>query len=117
MINAIVGIFLIIAFLGYDVHLALDGVPGNTWSEIARKFGTISTVLPFIWGILAGHFFHPDSLRSPFNPTSGFLLLLWVTLFVGLVGILCRSFWHSVPPWLPLVPGFVAGWLLWPSGG
>lgn len=107
--NAIVGIGLIVAFVAYDMYLALDGVRGNTWSEVARHIAMTAPALPWTCGVLAGHCFHPR-----WRPRVRVLPLLALTLAVVVVGIACRHVGVAPPPWAPLVPGFVAGWLLWP---
>lgn len=109
MISAIVGLGLIAAFIGYDVYLALDGVRGNTWSELARKFALASPVLPWACGVLCGHFFHPAVTIGIHVP-----VLIWLTFAVAVTGAALRRAGRPVPPWAPLVPGFCAGWLTWP---
>ena len=57
-----VTIFMIIvalAFIGIDIWLAVDGLKGNTYSEILRNFDArnawFSLLLCFGFGLLAGH--------------------------------------------------------------
>jgi hypothetical protein len=108
MINAIVGLSLIAAFIGYDVYLATDGVRGNTWSEIARKFAKASTFLPWACGVLCGHFFHPDAGAGRHVG-----VLVWLTFVVVIAGMVSKRAGRPVPPWVPLLPGCLAGCLLW----
>lgn len=109
MINAIVGLSLVAAFIGYDVYLATNHVKGDTWSEVARRFAKASTFLPWACGVLCGHFFHPEAGAGQHVG-----LLIWMTQAVVVAGMVCKRAGRPVPPWLPLVPGFVAGWLAWP---
>ncbi len=107
--NAIVGIALVVAFIAYDVYLGLDGVRGNTWSELARAGAGVTPAIAWAWGVLAGHFFHPT-----WKPRPRVGLLLWLTFVVVVVGIACKHGGVTLPFWAPLAPGFFAGWLLWP---
>jgi hypothetical protein len=56
----IAGLTIVAAAIGIDVYLALDGLKGNTWSEMIRSMAYVSTFIPWVWGVLAGHFFHPE---------------------------------------------------------
>lgn len=59
-----IGILLIavvLAFIGFDVYLALDGIPKNTWSARIRSWAVSNPWLPFFlaagFGALSGHWF------------------------------------------------------------
>ncbi len=113
-INAIVGIVLILAFLGYDIYLATDKVDGNTWSEIARKIAGITPVLSWAWGVLAGHFFHPDIFKTHLGYVGNIAVLIWLTWTLVVTGLVLKQYGWNMPMWAPLVPGFFAGWFFWP---
>ena len=52
-------IVVIAGFVGVDVYLAVDGKPGNTYSEIIRKAGAkwfpLVAIIIFAFGLLTGH--------------------------------------------------------------
>lgn len=108
----IIGILMVVLFLGIDVYLASDHVPGNTWSEIAHYLGILSPFLPWCWGFLAGHFWPYNGYR-PFNHTNGIFVLVWLTWTIVVLGLGCRQAGYPIPPWLPLIPAYFAGWMLW----
>lgn len=113
-VNVIVGIVLILAFLGYDIYLATDKVDGNTWSELARRIGMVTPFLPWVWGVLAGHFWHPFRAYILFIPAGNVALLIWLTWVLVVAGMILKQYGWNIPMWAPLIPGFFAGWLLWP---
>jgi hypothetical protein len=106
-INAVVGASLIAAFIAYDVFIAVSH-SGNTWSEIARRFAKASTFLPWACGVLCGHFFHPDAGAGHHVG-----VLVWLTVVVVVAGMVSKRAGRPVPPWVPLLPGCLAGCLLW----
>lgn len=117
MIFAIVsGLTLIAITIGLDIYFAVDGVKGNTWSEMMHKMAFISTFIPWAWGILAGHFFNPEwqpLLKQP----AGIALLIWLSILVSCIGavLLKSSFSHL--NWVPIVVCLLAvlvGAKLWP---
>ena len=80
------GIGFLVAIIGFDIYFALDGVAGNTWSEMIRKLGSVLVFIPWAWGGLGGHFFHPNwkpVLQSPNN----FAALIWLSVAVSVIGV------------------------------
>lgn len=115
MIYYLLGAVFVLAFIGVDVRLAVDHIPRNTWSEMGRHVARLTPVLPWAVGVLAGHVFHPDI--APLRGQPHVVPLLCFTGAVFALGIVARANGHPLPGWALLAPGFVAGWLLWPSGG
>jgi hypothetical protein len=114
-IAILLGIGLLGILIGLDIYLAADGVEGNTWSEILRQWSVITPVVPFIYGVLGGHFYHPVDGLDPIVDTPGNIaLLVWVTVLIGVIGILTTKHDVEIAPWIPVIPGFIAGCFLWP---
>jgi len=111
----IIGLVWVAGLIGLDICLAVDGRAGNTWSEIIRTWARETPVVPWICGVLTGHFFHPDIWSTPIlGEASSIAFLIWGTVVVGMLGLICSRLGYPVAPWTPLVPAFVAGALLWP---
>jgi hypothetical protein len=53
-----------IGLIAWDIHLATNPVQGDTISEIILKLAYQHPVLPFIVGILCGHFFWPQRVEK-----------------------------------------------------
>lgn len=93
-----------------DLALAADDVQGNTYSEILRSAARFTPVVPWLSGLVVGHWFHPFSTAEPrLAPPGNWLALLALTAVVAIIGLMAE-----VPPWVPVLPGAVAGALLWP---
>lgn len=55
-----VHIALIVASAGLivsDIFWAVDGIPGNTISEVMLKYALMHPLIPFAFGVLCGHLF------------------------------------------------------------
>lgn len=46
---------VVFVLLAWDVYLMADSKKGNTISEIMRRLGAKSRLIPFLWGLLMGH--------------------------------------------------------------
>ena len=110
------GVFFLAAIIGLDIYFALDSVAGNTWSEMIRKLGSVLVFVPWAWGGLGGHFFHPNwkpALQSPNN----FVVIIWLSVAVSIIGVsIMRSSWpyaHWVPYIVFSIAPLVIG-KLWP---
>jgi hypothetical protein len=112
----VVGLTLLAALTGIDLYLAFDKIPGNTWSEIIIMWAKATPIVPWICGVLSGHFFHPyDSMKPLFGQPNSMVVLVWTSCCVGLAGIaLVQSYGFHMPPWVPFVVACVVGALLWP---
>jgi hypothetical protein len=85
-------------------------VDHNTVSEVLRFWGQSLKIIPFSWGVLAGHFFHLDSLNlHPLQP-AGVIILIWLAFVAELSSLVVPQ----APMFLYLVLGIVAGMLCWP---
>lgn len=47
--------FVVFSLLVWDIYLMTDSKEGNTISEIMRRLGSKSKLVPFLWGLLMGH--------------------------------------------------------------
>ena len=111
----ILGVGFIAALIGLDIYLAVDGLPGNTWSEIIRTWAKATPVIPWACGVLTGHFFHPvDNLEPVLARPGNIAMLVWLTVTVALFGVAMSRAGNPVPPWAVVLPAAVAGALLWP---
>lgn len=109
-----IGLSLLAALIGVDIYLAADNVKDNTWSEIIRAWSKHTPIIPWICGVLTGHFFHPTEAKAILGQPSSVALLIWITAVVGIFGISFLRFNMPIPAWSVLIPAFIAGWLLWP---
>jgi len=106
---------LLAVAIGLDVWLAADDVPDNTWSELLRLAAYETPVLPWVCGVLMGHWFHPkDGFQAVLGQPRSIALLIWFTWALFVIGLAVSSLGLPIPPWIPVVPGLVAGALLWP---
>jgi hypothetical protein len=112
----IAGLILLATIIGLDIYFVLDGIKGNTWSEMIRKLGFILTFIPWAWGGLGGHFFHPNwkqIIQSPGN----IAMMVWLSVVVTMIGgAVMKSGW-SYAHWVPFITFFVAAVVigkLWP---
>lgn len=116
MIFAIIaGLILLSVIIGLDVYFATDAIKGDTWSEMIRKLSHLTTLIPWAWGVLAGHFFHPN-LKPLLKFPNNIALLVWLTVATTIIGSFFIREYHS--PWLSLIIMFVAvfvGAKLWPA--
>ncbi len=101
---------IIVILIVWDIFLAVDGIGGNTWSELLRNAGLATPVVPWLGGVVMGHWFHPFEHAEPLiTPPGNALALVALTLLVVLVG-----FATNVPTWVPVPLGGAAGAVLWP---
>lgn len=104
-IGVVVGLLIIV-----DIFLATDVVAGNTWSELLREAAEHTPVVSWLWGLIMGHWFHPNDDQTPvIAPPLNALVLLTLSLFVLVIG-----YGVTVSPWVPLVIAVPIGALLWP---
>jgi hypothetical protein len=103
----------------WDVFLATNGQPGDTWSEQARIGAPLFPVLPWFLGAMVGHMFpllgHRPRLfgRDAAAGAMGWLTAL-VILWSGLIQFGVDL--PIAPPaiWLTALGGMGASYLLWP---
>lgn len=108
LLSSVVALVITAALIGVDVYLAADGRPGNTWSEVIRFWSAQLVILPWGWGGLAGHFFHPDRWPRLQQP-AGIAVLVWLTVLLHLVNRVT-----PLPPLAAAVVGLLTWSVLWP---
>jgi hypothetical protein len=108
LITTIFAIFLLLMIIGIDIYFAVDKIKGNTWSEIIRLWGEKYKLIPFAWGMLAGHFFHP-TIWPHFSHPNGIAVLLWVAVVMQILSSV-----SPLPMLIYLGIGTVAGIFCWP---
>jgi uncharacterized membrane protein YoaK (UPF0700 family) len=113
----ITGIIIISIIIGLDIWFVLDKVPGNTWSSLIRKLSIITPVIPWVCGVLSGHFFHWWKNVPSFELWK-IILLLVLTAIVALLGLgttlLDKQLDFYLFPLLFFFLAFIAGSFLWP---
>jgi hypothetical protein len=101
--------------VGLDFWFAFDKVKENTWSEIIRMYAERSILIPYVMGILQGHWLHPFAEGQPFNTTRMFVLVgITAAMIAG--SIFIRVYWDPFPNWLLIVTleiGIFLGMMLW----
>ena len=112
----IAGVSIISLLIGLDIWFAVDKIPGNTWSEMIRSMAFFTTFIPWVCGILSGHFFHPGWQQAFERPTN-FAVLIWLSMATSIVGfaILRSNFQYN--NWVPMITFLIAvfvGAKLWP---
>lgn len=114
---------LILSGLGiavWDIYVArYNDIPNrfDTVSGIFRSFGRKYGALPFLLGVLVGHFWGPTMPRTVPATVAPFLLLIAAAFVVPAHNVL-RS-WFRLPSWFGLVwagIGTIAGAIIWPQG-
>ena len=104
------GAFWLVYILVTDIFLVRNSVIGDTWSEQLRVWGTQFTpVVPWVFGLLAGRWFHPLADRMV-DADLGLPLAGGATLAVVVIGFVVR-----VPPWIVVLLAIVAGACLIPA--
>lgn len=101
---------LIAVLIAWDIVLATDDTEGNTWSELIRIAANATVAVPWLLGLVMGHWFHPGETREPaIDPPGNALVLLIATAIIAIIGLFI-----DLPLWLPLVTAAVVGAYLWP---
>lgn len=111
---ALIGVIIIL-----DIFLAIDAVSGNTWSEIIRHLAKSTPLIPFVCGVLSGHFFWPAALKENIpllDQPNSIALLIWIACITGIVGLGLTKNGMMFPLWIAFLIGGVGGTLLWPVG-
>lgn len=101
--------------VGLDVVWATDSIDGNTVSRVLRNWGLTLPVVPYIWGVLSGHFWGGFEILDQSSVWE-----LKVTIWTMWVALLPSFYFHSnnieLPwwgAWLVLNLGFFIGSLTW----
>ena len=118
-IVVVLGLVIVAAIIGLDIFFAIDKVGGNTWSEIIRCFAESTPMIPWICGVLSGHFFWPAAIGK-YIPLLGqpnsIALLIWTGCIVGIIGLGLIKSGMVFPLWLAFIIGGIGGMFLWPVG-
>ena len=110
-----VGLSLLAILIGLDIYLAVDGLKGNTWSEILRSWGRSNALAPWIWCGLAGHYWHWMEKSRPIIKNPGNIVtLVWLTLLVFIISTAATRAGLPVPAWVIAPIAFVVWGFLWP---
>ena len=108
----VVGIVTAI-IIGFDIWLASNGVPGDTISVVIHKWAILAPFIPYVWGVLTGHFFLP--MHSPvFREPWASIVLGSSGIIMILLGILLRYFAITAPPLFFVFVGICAGHYFFP---
>ncbi|NSX55763.1 hypothetical protein [Parasulfitobacter algicola] len=97
-----------------------SGLNSDTYSAVTRFWSKLTPVMPWIWGLLAGRFFHWGQSSIIEDPSwLAFLLLLAITAVFLVVFILLRKkIWQpiasSVGMPIAFVLAYIIGALFWP---
>ena len=101
---------LIAALIIADIDLARDDIDDNTWSELVRLAGDRTIGVPWLFGLVMGHWFHPsDDLKPIVDPPGNALVVLLSTAVITALGLLM-----SLPMWLAFIAAAPVGAYLWP---
>jgi len=112
-----IGVSLLAILIGVDVHLAADKIEGNTWSEIIRSWAFKTPLIPWLLGVLDGHFLHWGPKVGATTSPNKIAILFLMTWCVVICSIILNKTGTQIPSWslgLILLPSFFAGALLWP---
>ena len=116
-------IFIASALILYDVHLASDGIDGNTISEVIRDFTDEAFfTLIYFWGALAAHFFIPrKGLVGKVTIRRNVYGMLIILLSGAVIGVVCGNLFElngtvDVPLRVAIgALGVIAGYIFWPQ--
>lgn len=103
-----------VVFIGlslYDLLPAVSHTRGDTISETIRDYAGRYWTIPWVLGVLMGHFF--------FNVEKGIArwrtIILMPVLTAGLIGADVLDWTPYVNPVFVFLPSFIGGRLLWPQ--
>jgi hypothetical protein len=101
------------ALVGFDIWLASNGVPKDTYSQVIHRWALLTPLIPYAWGVLAGHFFWSRSIPIVSEPGASIWLGASGVLMIFL-GMILRHFGINVLPLWFVFVGIVAGRFLFP---
>lgn len=84
MIHIILAIAIVAFIVGSDIVLAVDGIEGNTYSELLRTLSYRWPVIPAAGGAILGHWFL--NMSTP-RPPGGLVMLLGFGLVITLADV------------------------------
>ena len=101
----------IVLVVGYDVWVYMEPTPGDTVSEILLAAAGTWSVLPFGFGVLAGHLFVPSG-----RDRDVVWLLRSAVLAAG-VSLVNYALDNTIPPAASLLVGGLVGAAWWSQKG
>jgi len=106
-----------VMLIGYDVVMVVNDVSNrfDTISGRMRIWGLTAPFVPFVWGILGGHFFGPKLLTTQLGMShlAGIVLMVAAGWIVLIGGIIAKHEGVSIAPWIMLIPGILIGAICW----
>lgn len=100
-----------VMLIAVDVALAIDNVPGNTFSERIRVHSRTSSFIPWAAGAIAGHLFLPTRLKIP--PAVKALGLVGTGVSAIIYGLVAKKPLTIAERGVLFSIGFASGSLLW----
>lgn len=114
-IATLLGLIIVAILIVIDIWLAIDNVPGNTWSEILRDLSKRTLFVPWSLGVLLGHWFHPSNDLRPVLGGASIWVLIGVSTVLTIIGLVfCLSRKYHIPAWPWALGGTITGSILWP---
>ncbi len=119
-ITIIIMLFVFFLLVGWDIYVAFfNEEPGDTESNILRKFGRQVGGAPFAWGVLGGHFWGPDGITPFFGPTASPVFLLMLALVLSIFHVLAKHIliekYTNALVLIYLIAGLPLGAIFWPQ--
>jgi hypothetical protein len=114
-ISAILIAIVTVGLSAYDLLPALNETPGDTISAVIRSWAKEWAVVPYIWGVLGGHFFlgYPQAITDPTGDLYITMFSIWSMFLASLV---MRSYGTEVSVWIRLLVmavGVLMGSFFW----
>lgn len=114
------GLFGLIALvIAWDVWLATNQTPGDTWSDAARGAAPSLPLLPWVLGAMVGHIFPVTQRTFAFVDAEAAAVSMGLLTALIVVWTLAIQF-RWIPPtseqavWVVAILGVFAAYLLWP---
>ncbi len=99
-----------------DVFLAKDATPGNTWSEAIKTWGQNTMFIPYLYGVLGGHFFGPYGNVFGWETPYKLSVLTFIGIVLVIAGVAIRYnhiSMHGALPLAVLLFGTACGAIIW----
>lgn len=109
------GLFLVAGLIGVDIWLMVDGIKGNTWSEMIRAAGKVTTFVPWMLAVLVGRWYHPVPDFGPLAGKFSIPIFIVLSYIVVVVGDILRKKRMPIPSWVIVLLGVISGALFLPA--
>ena len=103
---------VVILVAGYTLCMVSNDTPGDTVSEVVLRYALDWATIPFVWGVVTGHFFWPTKCFR-FH----WAKVIWLIYIVFTFILWDAADLYNVHPLIPVVLGIVVGAMLWPIRG